>query len=149
MKKLLRDLKAVSPVLTTVLLILVIVLGMSMLFAYFTSYVADFQLGQGSSVMELIEIEDVWFRDEQKIRITLYNYGKVEIRVTSIYMDDKPVDFLGELGDVNLVEIPVDGHGAIEVQPSDPLTESTSYRFKLVTDRGSVFEGEYVTPSEM
>ncbi|MCK5628411.1 hypothetical protein KAI12_03005, partial [Candidatus Bathyarchaeota archaeon] len=54
-----RDKRAVSPVLGTVIMILIVVLGMSLVFGFFVDYVSDYQSGRGSSVMELVEIEDV------------------------------------------------------------------------------------------
>lgn len=148
MWKILRDKRAVSPVFSTVALILVVVLGMSMLFAYFTDYVTHFQRGQGSAIMELIEIEDVWFKNRQLINLTIYNYGKVDIKITSLYIDGEPVVFFDNEKNVNLIEIQVGKHGSIRVQPSNPLTNSTNYHFKLVTERGSIFEGEYTSPSK-
>lgn len=143
--KLLRSRRAVSPVLTTVIMILVVIGGMSVAFAYFTGYVKDFQIGRGSSIMELICMEDVWFQDEQTIRIAIYNYGKVEVKIVSLYIDNILVAFQADNSSENFIEIPVKGHGVIIVDHS--LIENTGYRFKLVTDRGSIFEEQHISPS--
>jgi hypothetical protein len=126
-------------------MILVVIGGMSVAFAYFTGYVKDFQIGRGSSIMELICMEDVWFQDEQTIRIAIYNYGKVDVKIVSLYMDNILVAFQAEDGSENFIEIPVKGHRVITVEHA--LTENTRYRFKLVTNRGSIFEEQHISPS--
>ena len=141
MKNLAGNKKALSPVFTTVLLILVVTMGMSLAMAYFVNYVTDFQTGRGSSIMELVAIEDVWFQSNQTVKMALYNYGKVQVKLDSVYLDGRPVDFTAES-----VEIGVGGLGSVRLNPSSAFRNSTSYHFKLITSRGSTFEGDYVSP---
>jgi flagellin-like protein len=61
-KKLLRNRRALSPVFSTILLIMIVVIGMTVVFAFFVNYVKDYQTGSGSSVFEAAQIEDVWFK---------------------------------------------------------------------------------------
>ena len=133
-----------SSVLSSVLLILIVVIGMSVAFAYFTGYIKDFQSGRGSSIMELIEVEDVWFKDSgHTINVTIYNYGKVAIKIATIYINnDKVAD--GD-GSKTPAEIPVGGHGYILLR-NQALTLDTIYHLKLVSYRGSSFEGKYRSP---
>ena len=144
--RLLKDRRGVSPIFTTVLLILLVVWGMSFAFAFFVNYVRDFQAGRGSAVMELLCIEDVWFKDVDvtgPIEIWLYNYGKVSANVTTLYIDGQPVVF--NLPDAFL-EIPVGQHGKITTV--DLWVDSDSaYNFKVTTQRGAGCEGKYVSPS--
>jgi flagellin-like protein len=148
MLKKLRDRRGISPIFTTVTLILVVVLGMSTLFAFFIEYVKDFQLGQGSSILELIEVEDVWFKDNHLINITVFNLGKVDVKITSIYIDGEPAVFSDSGNNDSYIEIRVGELSSIGAQPPNPITNSTKYNFKLVTERGSLFESEYTSPSK-
>ena len=148
MLKKLKDRRGISPIFTTVTLILVVVLGMSTLFAFFIEYVKDFQLGQGSSILELIEIEDVWFKDNHLINITIFNFGKVDVKITAIYIDGEPAVFFDNENNTSHIEIRVGKLSSIGVQPPNSITNSTKYNFKLVTERGSTFEGEYTSPSK-
>ena len=61
-KRLLRNRRALSPVFSTILLIVIVVIGMTVAFAFFVNYVRDYQTGSGSSVLEAAQIEDVSFR---------------------------------------------------------------------------------------
>jgi flagellin-like protein len=132
MRKLLSNRRGVSPVVSTVLMILVVMVGMSMLFAFFVNYTRDFQTGSGSAVLESLVIEDVssGFGGAQ---VWVYNVGKVSFTVTSVYVNDQ-FD-----GNPNL-EIAPGQHGMITISAS---SGSMSVLIKIVTARGSAFEGRY------
>jgi len=143
MRKIIRNKKAVSAVLSTILMILIVVVGMSIAFAFFVNYVRDFQLGRGSSVLELAVIEDVWFRPtvdgSYPVNIWLYNYGKIDIQISSVYFDGVPVDFTSTTIDIGQ-------HKEIVVYLSNSWASSESFDIIMTTERGSVFEGEYTAP---
>jgi flagellin-like protein len=146
----LRDRRALSPVFSTVIMILVVTIGMSIVFAYFVGFSRDFQLGPGSAVAELIEVEDVWFHYNQttarwEITITLYSYGKVDsVNVNTLYINDEQVqDFNVQLIKSNS---PLSQHGKVTVDDPDQYTHGLWYNFRLVTQRGSVFETAYLKP---
>ena len=146
MRSLLRERRGISPVFTAVLLILLVVGGMSFTFAFLVNYVKDYQIGRGSAVLELVCIEDVWFRkvdENAPIEIWLYNYGKVDVNVKDLYVNGKPLIF--NLPDESIT-IPVGEHGKI-ITTELFVTSTTAYHLRFVTARGSVFEGEYVSPS--
>lgn len=147
MRRLSRNRKAVSNVIGTILMILVVVVGMSMAFGYFVNFVKDYQTGRGASVMELVSIEDVWFKTGTgtghttvygTVEMWLYNYGKVGVKMSTLYKDGQSVDF-------NSIEIPAGGHVKMTVYMTTHA--GVTYHFRLVTERGSVFEGEYTPPS--
>jgi flagellin-like protein len=139
MRSLSRNGRAVSSVLGTILMILVVVVGMSMAFGYFVNFVKDYQTGRGASVMELVSIEDVWFKDGGNIAVWLYNYGKVDVKITTFYIN-------GQLVSSDSFAVPVGGHAQMDVQTSIEWLPGVAYHLKLVTERGSVFEGNYTQP---
>lgn len=143
-----RKSRGISPIFSNILLILIIVLGMSFAFAYLTGYVTDFQLGQGSAIMELLEFEDVWFRNKTQIDVTLYNYGKADVTVLSVYLDGLQANF--DNGDTDdFLALAIEEHGSIRIYPPHPLEENIVYKIKIriVTERGSAFDGQFTTPS--
>ena len=148
MRKIIRNKKAVSAVLSTILMILIVVVGMSIAFAFFVNYVRDFQLGRGSSVLELAVIEDVWFikprpnpSSNNTVRMWLYNYGKIDFEVSSVYVDGIPANFTSTM-------VQIDKHAEMIVYLLNPWVSYESYDIRIITARGSVFEGEYVAPME-
>jgi len=125
-------------VLSTVLMILVTIIGMSVLFAFFVNYAKDFQVGSGSAVRESLVIEDVWFNDDaDQIEVWVYNVGKVDLKVTSVFIDDKRVS----VGAGSDAEVSVGEHAKLNLPCSFDV--GGTYDFKIVTARGSVYEGRY------
>jgi flagellin-like protein len=130
MRKLFRNRRAVSPVVSTVLMILVVIVGMSVLFDFFVNYTRDFQTGSGSSVLESMVIEDVSFSPTQT-QVWVYNVGKVSFTITSVYVNDQFA--------VNPnLEIALGQHRMITIGPAN-----SGDIIKIVTARGSAFEGRY------
>ena len=134
MMKLFRDKRGVSPVVSAVIMILVVMIGMSALFVFFVTYARDFQMGSGSAVLESMTVEDVWFKNSTSVELWVYNFGKVNVTITDVYVDSNSVakpDLTVAVGE----------HEKIDVTSSfDP---GVSYRFKIVTARGTYFEGTY------
>jgi flagellin-like protein len=134
-KRLIVNRKAFSPVISTVLMMLIVVIGMSLAFAFFVNYAKDFQLGSGSAVLESMTIEDVWFKDANTVEVWVYNLGKVDFTINSVYIN-------GLQATCDPVVVGVGAHGKLTITAS--LSPGLSYQLKLVTERGSTVEGRYV-----
>ncbi|MGQ9680727.1 MAG: hypothetical protein ACUVV4_08205 [Candidatus Bathyarchaeia archaeon] len=147
MSRVIKSKKAISPVLSTVLAILIVTLAMSAIFSYFVEYVASFQQGRGSARQEMIEIEDIWFKPgrPKHIAISLYNYGELNVTIVSVYLNG----ILVTAEDLN--------HSWPVVVPpkslADIYTVNTNwepyvkYEFKIVSERGSSFRAECFSPN--
>jgi flagellin-like protein len=144
MRKFRRSRRAVSPVLSTVILVLIVVIGMSAVFAFFVDYVSDYQRGQGSSVMELLEIEDVRFVANDSVEVWLYNYGDIEMEVDAAYVDGLSVNLTYFHTDWSLEPYE---HKRFTVTLVEDWQPDFSYIFKFVTERGSTVERSYFAPS--
>jgi flagellin-like protein len=131
MRKLFRNRRAVSPVVSTVLMILVVIIGMSVLFDFFVNYTRDFQTGSGSAVLESMVIEDVSFTGSNGAQVWVYNVGKVSFTITSVYVNDQFA--------VNPDLAIAPGHH--EMIPVGSAFSGCT--IKIVTARGSAFEGMY------
>ncbi len=93
MRRLKNNRKAVSPVIATVLMILIVMAGMTILFAFVGSFSQSFQAGSGSSVLESLTIEDVWFKtSDNNLVISVYNTGKIELTINSMYINSTKVN---------------------------------------------------------
>jgi flagellin-like protein len=140
MMRLVRNKRGVSPVVSAVIMILVVMIGMSALFAFFVNYSEDFQSGSGSAVLEAMTVEDLWFKDGSTVEVWVYNYGKVDLKLSSIYVNDNPAADFTVTGATDRIVV-VGGHAQIIVTSS--FVEDDSYSFKIVTERGTSFEGVY------
>jgi flagellin-like protein len=153
MKHLSNNRKAVSPVIASVLMILITMIGMTLLFAFVTSYSDNYKAGVGSSVMESITIEDIWLSPhllsyDNTVQISLYNTGKIDSVINSIYVNGSALVTVGSTNTNLGLKIPVGMHLQVTAQwPQAPnwVTQNT-YAFKINTQRGSNFEVNYVAP---
>jgi flagellin-like protein len=144
MRRFLRNRKAVSPVVSAVIMILIVIIGMSVLFAFFVNYARDFQAGSGSAVLESMVIEDVWFKSSSAIDISVYNVGKVNFTINSVYINDVRVAINGKINGMSDT-VKVEGHGNFIVRGLSSMAKGDNVRYvlKLVTTRGSAIEGSY------
>jgi hypothetical protein len=74
------------------------------------------------------------------VRVSLYNYGKIDLTVNSVYVNDLKVES-------DPLEVHIDEHGILTFFLPNVWTPNTTYRIKLVTERGVVFEGDFVSPN--
>ena len=149
MKRLLQNKKAISPVIATVLMILVTMAGMAILFGFVISYSDAYKAGVGSSVMESITIEDIWLSPNSptynsQVQITVYNVGKVDSTITSAYANGLA---LTKSGNLNLKEsITIGQHLTISLNWDQPFVHGQQYTFKISTQSGSNFDIIYTAP---
>ena len=94
MRKPLNNNKGLSTVVATVLMILVVMIGMTILFAFVNVYASNFQAGSGSAVLESMTIEDVWFQNPTQnppnsipVQLWIYNVGQTEFKIPTVYVD--------------------------------------------------------------
>jgi flagellin-like protein len=165
MRQMHNNKKAVSPVIATVLMILIVMAGMTLLFAFVGTYAQSFQAGSGSAVKELLTVENHWFKpdppSDHKLYLWIYNIGEVEFRIDSVYVNDVKIDApVLALYDQNNVprnlDMPITSRtrlpGSGEIGPHVKISVTTwvesgeNYVVKIVTKRGSAFEGTYVSP---
>jgi hypothetical protein len=137
MRRLAHNKRGISTVVSTLLMILVVMVGMGLLFAYLTTYVANYQAGSGSSVLESMMVEDVWFKNSNQVEIWVYNIGKVGFTITNIYVNGTPPVIFTVNEDSGQSVIPVGGHADVLITLSQPWGNGVAYSFKIVTSRGS------------
>ena len=144
MRNIYRNSKGISPIISTILMILIVVVGMSIVFAYVSVYTQAYQSGIGSSVLESLTIEDVCFNGTNTVvngvsfngTVAVYNSGRIAATVNSVYID-------GNAAPINATDvyIPVGGQAVILVQgPSPQWYSGAPYVIKVTTVRGSSFE---------
>ncbi|MEM0096210.1 MAG: hypothetical protein QW660_06205 [Candidatus Bathyarchaeia archaeon] len=133
----LMDRRAVSPVLSNLLLMVVAVAAMSIAAA--TTYVVTANLREVMG--ERFIIEDVWFNNEtgvNRIGVYIRNTGKVAITVSAVYINSTLTQAFARL------DLEIGSHGWLNI--TYPWESGSVYRIKIVTLRGSSVEGYYKAP---
>jgi len=133
MKRLLRSKKAITPVLSNVLMMLIAVAGMSIAITATYVITTNFHDIMG----ERFIVEDVWFRTGE-ISIYLRNTGKVSIRFSSVYVNNTAQSFTA-------VELDVARYGWLNFTYT--WTASSVYYINVATNRGTQVANYYKAPS--
>ena len=131
----------VSVVISDLLMLAIIVIALTGALAFIAGYIADYQAGRGSALMERLLIEDVAVdASKTHANITLYNYGRVNLKVSYIYINGAPVTSTSPSLPVS---ISVDEHKPIEVALPGGGGSGT-YKIKIITERGYSVEGSFI-----
>lgn len=133
MLKLLRNKRAITPVLSNVLLMVIAVAGMSI--AITATYVISGNLHE--TMGERFVVEDVWFKTGT-IAIYVRNTGKTDIDFAAVYVDYTARSF-------NSLHLGSLEHGWLNV--TFTWTTSTAYYVKVMTSRGTQVADYYVSPA--
>jgi hypothetical protein len=131
-----RNKRAITPVLSNLLLMVVAVAAMSI--AAIATYVITTNLRE--TMGERLIIEDVWFNNvtgTKQVSIYLRNVGKVPIRISDVYINHtrQPSPTLN---------LDIGEHGWLNV--SYNWAEGSLYHLDIVTTRGSHVGGYYKAP---
>jgi flagellin-like protein len=167
MKRLFKNKKAVSPVIATVLMILVTMAGMTILFAFVSSYSVSYKEGIGGSVLESLTIEDVWVSGST-VQVSVYNVATkanlgtdVDFKVAAIYVDDVALinnrgnldpnspDYNPNKGTINFNEqlVSAGTHMTFTCYSSNPFGSGThEHDITIATLRGSNFKDQFKLP---
>jgi hypothetical protein len=132
-RKLSRNRRGVTPVLSSLLLTVIAVAGMSI--AITATYVITDELHD--SMGERLIVEDVWFTSDQ-VSLYLRNVGKVSVDVVSVYVNRTDQSFTP-------LDLEEDNHGWLNVDYS--WSADSVYEIKVVTGRGTNVVDYYVSPS--
>ena len=152
MKKFYRNRTGLSTVISTILMIMVVMVGMSVAFSYVVFYADSYKAGIGSSVLESLTIEDVWINSSQTVQLSVYNTGTkanlgtdagVDLTIATIYVNDTALNPLSNSNTIDFNQkISAGDHAVIGCQRSAVFQSGNAYDFKIVTTRGSNFEAQ-------
>ena len=132
MRKLSRNRRGITPVLSNLLLTVLAVAAMSI--AVSATYVITENLHDNMG--ERLIVEDVWFTTG-KVSVYLRNVGKVSIKIAAVYVDRTSQSFTS-------LELEEGKHGWLNVTYS--WSSDSVYEIKVVTRRGTKVVDYYTSP---
>lgn len=133
MRKLSRNRKGITPILSSLLMTVIAVAGMSI--AITATYVITD--GLHDNMGERLIVEDVGFTSGQ-ISLYLRNVGKVSVNVDAVYLNRTSQSF-------SALELEEGQHGWLNVTYS--WSTDSIYEIKVVTRRGTNVVDYYMSPS--
>ena len=133
LKRFFRDKRAITPVLSNLLLTVVAVAAMSI--ATTATYVITTNLKETMS--ERVIIEDLWFNNSH-ISVYLRNVGKVVVHVSAVYVSHTSQSFTSPFS------LEIDEHDWLNISYS--WSSGSLYYVDVVTTRGTHVGGYYKAP---
>ncbi len=134
-KSLLKDRRAITPVLSNLLLMVVAVAAMSI--ATTATYVITTNLRETMS--ERLIIEDMWFNNStNNINVYLRNIGKVAVQISAVYVNYTSQAFTTPF------YLEIGSHGWLNI--SYLWISQSLYYIDIVTSRGTHVGGYYRAP---
>jgi len=134
-KSLFKDCRAITPILSNLLLMVVAVAAMSI--ATTATYVITTNLRDTMS--ERLIIEDLWFNNStNSINVYLRNIGKVSIQISAVYVNNTLQPFTEPFS------LEIGSHGWLNI--SHLWLSQSLYFIDIVTSRGTHVGGYYKAP---
>jgi hypothetical protein len=128
-------------------MIMVTMAGMTILFGFVISYSDNYKAGIGGSVMEVLTVEDIWLSPggsgtyNTAVNLTIYNAGKVDSTITSMYANGTKLTDTVNGPNFNLKDnVAVGEHKTLTLYWSTSWQSGQTYIFRIATQRGSVFD---------
>ncbi len=159
MRKFVRNKRALSTVISTLLMIMVAMVGMTVAFASVVVYADTYKNGVGGSVLESLTVEDVYENAEHNIVVTVYNPSTndnlgtdVQVKVTGIYVDGGQAlaNVRGsQSSNINYNKVDFDeqtvaaGEHITFVGRANCVLSSGSHALTVATQRGSNFYSQF------
>jgi len=134
MKRIFRDRKGVTPVLSNVLLMVIAVAGMSI--AMTATYVITSNLRE--IMGERFIVEDVWFKTDDTITVYIRNVGKMAIEISAVYVNHITQSF-------SSLQLEVNEHNWLNI--THDWVAGSIYYINIVTRRGNQVANYYGAPS--
>ncbi len=124
MRKILRNRRGITPIISNLLLLVIAVAAMSI--ATTATYIITGNLRD--TMGERFVIEDIWFKESAEIAIYLRNIGKVTIEISAVYINYTTQYFTP-------FELKVGDHGWLNITYS--WSSDSTYHIFIVTNRGT------------
>jgi hypothetical protein len=135
LKRLLRDKRAITPVLSSLLLTVVAVAAMAI--ATSATYMITANLKDNMS--ERVIVEDVWFNTATNtIDVYMHNVGKVSVQVSNVYINHESTTLDAPF------RLELDGNKWLNIAYS--WSSGELYYIDIVTNRGTHIASYYKAP---
>jgi len=132
--------RAVSEVIASLVILLVVSVAGTILYSYsmemFNSYWSSFGLqtqGREEQILEKIAVIAIWWDGNNKLNLTILNYGKIELSIDAVYIDGIKASITEGRG-----VIVVSGE-KINVKITSPVSivDGETYQIVAVSTRGT------------
>ncbi len=142
-RELLGSKRAVSPVVSSLLMIVITIAGSGLIWSSTSQWIRLQRINEMQVIRERLLIEDAWFPiGETNVTLTMTNIGSIDLMIRRVKVNE--VTIL-EIEDEEL-EIVGPEETVYRIIKDFIWDRNTEYRVSLITVRGNRFETVFVSP---
>jgi len=134
-KTLLKSRRGISPILATLLLIVIAVAAIVVTYAWIMTYMSS--AGHQAGVQ--LTLDTVSWQDGTTIKLYIRNVGTSDAIIDKVYMGESSTNLAPVNHDAANALVPADG-GTLTITISHNYTSGTTYYFKVVPKTGAPLE---------
>ncbi|MBS7647162.1 MAG: archaellin/type IV pilin N-terminal domain-containing protein [Candidatus Bathyarchaeia archaeon] len=134
-RTLLKSRSGISPILATLLLIVIAVAAIVVTYAWIMTYMSSAQ--QQGSV--LLTLDSVGWPNNKTIVLYVRNAGTADARIDKVYIGDSANNLQPATHDAENSVVPANG-GTLTINVTQEWTSGTTYYFKVVPKTGAPLE---------
>jgi flagellin-like protein len=143
-RELLGSKRAVSPVVSSLLMIVITIAGSGLIWSSTSQWIRLQRINEMQVIRERLIIEDAWFTNGEgkNVTLTMTNIGRIDLMIRRVKVNEVTIV---EIEDEEL-EIVGRGETVSRVIEDFDWGTITEYRVSLITVRGNRFEAVFVSP---
>ena len=133
MKRFVEAKRGISPIVSSLLMLLVTVIAFSAVLGYTNSFISAQRANTLANIRERLVVEDIWFRLNGTISIYIANVGTVPLQITEVLVNSENVDISPSSLKLSRFELG-------EVRFSFSWLSGGEYSFMIITKGGYYVE---------
>jgi len=142
MKKMLKSKEGISPILATLLLIVIAVAAVIVTYAW----VMTFTTSQTGKAGEFLEVANIDWSNSSQIAIDILNSGTSDAKILKVYFGTSSAGLTETSASYSPSQtVPKDGASTVTVTIVTSWTSNTRYYFKFLTQAGNTWEHNEVS----
>jgi len=137
MKKMVKSKEGISPILATLLLIVIAVAAVIVTYAW----VMTFTTSQTGKAGEFLEVANIDWSNSSQIAIDILNSGTSDAKILKVYFGTSSTGLTEVSASYSPSQtVPKDGASTVKVTIVTSWTSNTRYYFKFLTQAGNTWE---------
>ena len=92
MKRLANAKRGISPIVSSLLMLLVAVIAFGLVLGYTNNFISAQRSNTLAYIRERLVVEDIWFRLDSTISLYIVNVGTVPLQITEVHVNNVNVD---------------------------------------------------------
>ena len=121
--------RGISPIVGSLLMLLVTVIAFATVIGYANTFMSAQRANALTTIRERLAVEDVWFKLNNTVTLSVTNVGKAPVKILEVHINNENVAFNPSPLKINVLELR-------EITVSFSWVSGTEYSFIIVSEGG-------------